>query len=442
MYGIVRKYIGVILDTVKELMDMRGYKHMACGVRCVLSPRPSNCSTSSPHKDEKDRPHSTSARGQQLSRDCAKTESELKVLETYVGIKRTEKRERARSSVYRQRVPLDLTPRPSTAPLGMGRRAPETPMCEIIWRRKDDYKETSQHCTEDLSLTPTLHLYLPSSYQPHEQGEDGGAVEDNSDSKEQDTMVDLKEHDITMESQKQDVTINKTQDERQTEFTDVTQYDITDTGLNDKQKPEETFENDTMREIRQQDDNNQQEMHCHIERFFNIVDDKQEYDITEKTEGIFRRTKSNRSSFSRLTSKTRYPATATALTFPSILTDRYPSPTVSLLPSFYGTSFGYRIRTMSENSKTRTRKPRDDNRLAQSTNDMRHSIEIKGNPCLLKTRAGLAVGPHPEIMSIERGSRTRKMKTTKTFLSGPKGPQETKTVCEQHSPENRWRGQD
>ncbi|XP_073767113.1 uncharacterized protein isoform X5 [Danio rerio] len=179
MYGIVRKYIGVILDTVKELMDMRGYKHMACGVRCVLSPRPSNCSTSSPHKDEKDRPHSTSARGQQLSRDCAKTESELKVLETYVGIKRTEKRERARSSVYRQRVPLDLTPRPSTAPLGMGRRAPETPMCEIIWRRKDDYKETSQHCTEDLSLTPTLHLYLPSSYQPHEQGEDGGAVEDN-----------------------------------------------------------------------------------------------------------------------------------------------------------------------------------------------------------------------------------------------------------------------
>lgn len=233
---------------------------------------------------------------------------------------------------------------------------------------------------------------------------------------EQDTAEDLREHDITMESQKQDVTINKTQDERQTDFTNATQYDITDSCLNDKQKPEETFENDMMQEKRQQDDNNRQEMHCDIQRSFNIIDDKQEYDITEKTEGMYRRTKSNRSSFSRLTSKTRYPSTATALTFPSILTDRYPSPTVSLLPSFYGTLLGYRIRTMSENSKTRSRKTRDDNRLAPPTNDMRHSIEIKGNPCLLKTRAGLAVGPRPEIMSSERGSRTRKMKTTKTFL--------------------------
>ncbi|KTF80664.1 hypothetical protein cypCar_00010868, partial [Cyprinus carpio] len=51
---------------------------IACGVRCVLSPRPSNCSTSPPHKDEKDRSHSISARGQKYSRDCVETEGELK----------------------------------------------------------------------------------------------------------------------------------------------------------------------------------------------------------------------------------------------------------------------------------------------------------------------------------------------------------------------------
>lgn len=50
-------------------------------------------------------------------------------------------------------------------------------MCKILWRRKDDQnvlQERPQHFPEDenLSLTPLLHLYLPSSYQPQEQRED------------------------------------------------------------------------------------------------------------------------------------------------------------------------------------------------------------------------------------------------------------------------------
>jgi len=73
---------------------------------------------------------------------------------------------------------------------------------------------------------------------------------------------------------------------------------------------------------------------------------------------------------------------------------------------------------------------------------MRHTIEIKGNPCLLKTRTGAPGSPHPKIMSTDRGSQPNKMKTTKTFLWGPEGPQETKTVCELESIVNRWRSLD
>ncbi|XDV48699.1 hypothetical protein PO909_018082 [Leuciscus waleckii] len=430
---------------------------IACGVRCVLSPRPSNCSTSSPHKDEKDRPHSTSARRQKCSRDWFEKEGELRVWESYTAIKRTEDRERARSGVHRQRVPLDSTHRPSTVPLEnqMGRRAlstPETPMCKIVWRKKDDQnvlQDTHGHFTEG-NLAPSLHLYLPSSYHPQDQGEDTAAGQDNSSvevHENQDVTEELGERDITMESQKQDATINKTEDEGQNDFTDVIRYDITENCRNDTQNdpPEETFESDMMEERRQQDANRQQETtESHIGRSFNIIEDKPEHVVTEKTEGIYRRTISISSSYKAYDAKTRSPATATPLTFPSTQTNRNPFPSVSVLPSFYRTSFGYRFSSTSEpcRSKTRTRKACDDSRFARPMNDMRHTIEIKGNPCLLKTRAGAPVSPHPKIMSTDRGSQPRKMKTTKTFLWGPEGPQETKTVCELESHVNRWRSLD
>ncbi|KAI2661454.1 Tryptophan 2,3-dioxygenase [Labeo rohita] len=430
---------------------------IACGVQCVLSPRPSNCSTSSPHKDEKDRPHSTSARGQKSSRENrVETEGELKVWDAYTVIKRTEERQRARSSIHRQRVPPDSSQRPSTVPLEnqTGRRAlstPETPICKILWRRKDDQnvlQDRPQDFTEDesLNLTPSLHLYLPSSYQLQEQKEDTAPSQENSSEvhEKQDVTEEL-----TMESQKQDITLSKTEGEEQNDFTDGIRCDITDTWQNDIQK--DTPENDMTEERPPQDvtdDDRQQETmenQCNIDRSFNIVDDKQEYDIIEKPEVIYRRNRSSyKASDAKLTVKTRYPATATALTFPSTPTHRNPSPTLSLLPSFYGTSFGYRVRTTSEpcRSKTRIRKACNDNRTTQPMTDMRHTIEIKGNPCIIQTRAGVPVSPHPKIMSTERGSQPHKIKTTKTFLWGPEGPQETKTVCELHSQVNRWRSLD
>ncbi|TRY55486.1 hypothetical protein DNTS_027874, partial [Danionella cerebrum] len=172
---------------------------MACGVQCVLSPRPSNCCPSSPHK-EKDRPRSSPARAQS---SCTDPGAELKLCSTCTVIKRSEQRERARSSVYSQRVQPDSSTRPSTVPLetGRGRQGtPETPMCTIIWKRKDDtnvFQDTPQHLTEDkrVILTPSLHLYLPSLYQPQHQGEDAALEESMS-------QVQEKQDNITIESQK------------------------------------------------------------------------------------------------------------------------------------------------------------------------------------------------------------------------------------------------
>lgn len=55
----------------------------------------------------------------------------------------------------------------------------ETPMCKIVWRKKDPHvlQDTHGHFTEG-NLTPSLHLYLP-SYHPQDQGEDTAAGQDN-----------------------------------------------------------------------------------------------------------------------------------------------------------------------------------------------------------------------------------------------------------------------
>lgn len=60
----------------------------------------------------------------------------------------------------------------------------ETPICKILWRRKDDQnvlQDRPQDFTEDesLNLTPSLHLYLPSSYQLQEQKEDTAPSQEN-----------------------------------------------------------------------------------------------------------------------------------------------------------------------------------------------------------------------------------------------------------------------
>nr|XP_055024618.1 uncharacterized protein LOC129414586 [Misgurnus anguillicaudatus]XP_055024619.1 uncharacterized protein LOC129414586 [Misgurnus anguillicaudatus] len=446
---------------------------IACGVQCVLSPRPTNCSTSSPNKDEKERPRSSPARGERVER-------EMEGWSAYSGIKRTDKRERARSSIHRERAPVDLTHRPFTVPLEkqMRRRAlstPDIPTCKILWRRKDDQsflQDDPQHSAEDksLDLTPSLHLYLPSSYQPEERlGEQNNGL-DVHDKQAVTLTVEVREHNIATDIQNQDITVNSINEERQNDFTDGLQYDVTDArrpnnpqpGMTDTQHetPEENFENDIIdgKSERITDDNIQHEITDNSIAQINqcdIIDVGESYteDGQPKTNNTYKRTRSNihnrttylrvnNTSNGKLIDKTRYPAPATALTFPySTMMDRNPSSTVSVLPSFYGISFGIKTFNTSEprSSKTRSRKVYNDIRFMRPMHDVRHIIETKGNSCSLQTKAGGVISPRPKIMSTERRTPPHKIKTTKTFLWGPDGPQETKTVCELQSHLNRWR---
>ncbi|XP_065104025.1 uncharacterized protein [Paramisgurnus dabryanus] len=453
---------------------------IACGVRCVLSPRPTNCSTSSsPNKDEKERPRSSPARGERVER-------EMEGWSAYSGIKRTDKRERARSSIQRERAPVDLTHRPSTVPLEkqMRRRAisiPDIPTCKILWRRKDDQsflQDDPQHSAEDksLDLTPSLHLYLPSSYHPEPLlGEQNNGL-DVHDRQAVTLTGEVKEHNIATDRpiQNQDITVNSINEEWQNDFTDGLQYDVTDTrrhnnpvgnpqpGMTDTQheSPKENFENDIIEGKSEgiTDDNRKHEVADNSIAQVNqcdITDVGESYteDGQQKSSNTYKRTRSNihnrtaylrvNTSNSKLTDKTRYPAPATALTFSYSLMDRNPCPTVSVLPSFYGISFGFGIKTFNtsepRSSKTRTRKVYNDIRFMRPMDDVQNIIETKGNSFSLQTKAGGVISPRPKIMSTERRTPPHKIKTTKTFLWGPDGPQETKTVCELQSHLNRWR---
>ncbi|XP_056585895.1 uncharacterized protein LOC130407193 [Triplophysa dalaica] len=393
----------------------------------------------------------------------------------YSGIKSTEERQRARSSIKRERVTVDLTQRPSTVPLEnqTGRRAhstPEIPTCKILWRRKDDQsflQDGPQHSDQRPDLTPFLHLYLP-SYQPEKKREESMEKQENSSEmhNKQAVTEEGREHDVITQSQNEDITDNKINEERQHYFTDGIQYDITDTSWHDisvGKTQEKNFENDITEGKKPQsitdnevtEDRITQQIQCDITdvgESNNVPEDREQNDKQEK-KNVHSRTRPtlhtrrvNKTSDGKLMGNTRYPAPSTALTFPYSLMDRNPSPTVSVLPSFYGTPFGYRIRKFntpeSGSSKTRTRKVYNDIRFIKPTNDMRHAIETKGNRCLLQTKAEVVISPRPKIMSTERGVPPHKIKTIKTFLWGPEGPQETKTVCELQSPVNRWRSSD
>ncbi|KAI4884243.1 hypothetical protein NFI96_001387 [Prochilodus magdalenae] len=113
--------------------------------------------------------------------------------------------------------------------------------------------------------------------------------------------------------------------------------------------------------------------------------------------------------------------------FPSPFTHTHSSPLPHMLPSFYGTSFGYRLRTLQPlRAKTWTTRVSSDKGAVKSTKELLpRGKGAKGN--ISEMAAGGITGPRPKIMSSEWGAPACKMKTTKTFVWGPRGPQETKT---------------
>ncbi|XP_072538733.1 uncharacterized protein [Salminus brasiliensis] len=125
---------------------------------------------------------------------------------------------------------------------------------------------------------------------------------------------------------------------------------------------------------------------------------------------------------------------APVISFPSPFTHTYSSPLPHTLPSFYGTPFGYSLRTLHtpqpHRAKTRTTSVSLDKRVIKNVKELPQSRETKGSRHVSKMEARRTTGPHPKIMSSEWGAPPCKTKTTKTFVWGPWGPQETKIVCE------------
>ncbi|KAG9270525.1 hypothetical protein AMEX_G15481 [Astyanax mexicanus] len=135
---------------------------------------------------------------------------------------------------------------------------------------------------------------------------------------------------------------------------------------------------------------------------------------------------------------------APVISFPCLYTHTYSSPLPHTLPSFYGTHFGYRLRTLHtpqpHRAKTWTTSISSDKRLIKTVKELPQSKETKGNHHVSTMETRGTTGPHPKIMSSEWGAPPCKTKTTKTFVWGPWGPQETKSVCELHTQANRCDG--
>lgn len=116
----------------------------------------------------------------------------------------------------------------------------------------------------------------------------------------------------------------------------------------------------------------------------------------------------------------------------------FPARTHSELPPFYGSSFGHCVRTpcMPERRRAKTGgiKPASERPMSLGRTGSRH---------ILKTEPRGMTGPRPKLTSPDWwGSLPRKTKTTKTFVWGPWGPQETKSVCELHTRTSKWKGLD
>lgn len=167
-----------------------------------------------------------------------------------------------------------------------------------------------------------------------------------------------------------------------------------------------------------------------------VLEERQEASATKLKSGAARVKNSETKSTRRLT------LPAPALSFPGTLARTHSLPSPRVVPSFYSSSFGRHIRTPPI-PKTRPTGVGFDKRAIKPATERPPNLDRKGSWHVLKMEPRGIIGPRPKIMSSEWwGSLPRKIKTTKTFVWGPRGPQETKSVCELHARTNRWRGLD
>ncbi|XP_034162732.2 uncharacterized protein LOC117597849 [Pangasianodon hypophthalmus] len=442
---------------------------MACGKRCVLSLRPERCG----NKAENEK-----------SKEAEENEREESTANRIVDEHRRagEEKKRAQSGVVRTRVMVTSDARPSTAPAHTlaGRSdvnplSPGTPGYRMVWRTSENGHHDTLDCTS--TGTPVLHLYLP-NYHTDTRKEMDEVLDVEADRQDADT--DRKNREIQIQEQLdvwndgnrncdvtggnrppddvEDVITVETRSEQnhkmeeddkdgerqrgsrneRIEKEENEQHGVRENSCDISQEPSE--ERSSVEEegrSGKSDDTPQPTAAAHQ----HVLEERQKTAATKLKSGAAH----VRNSETKMTRRLTLPAPALSFPGPPARTHSSPSPCV--LPSFYGSSFGHRIRAPHtperHGAKTRPTEIDFDKRAIKPATERPPSLEWRGSRHVSKMDSSGITGPRPKITSSEWwGSLSRKTKTTKTFVWGPRGPQETKSVCELHTRTNRWRGLD
>ncbi|XP_027035221.2 uncharacterized protein LOC113663934 isoform X2 [Tachysurus fulvidraco] len=318
-----------------------------------------------------------------------------------------------------------------------GRSLMETPGYSVVWRHRDpaDCPSTGN---------PVLHLYLPDyRIDPRKETDEASDAETDqktgeirSQPQEKEGAADVLEDVMTTETgSEQKCNVEENDERRRSGQNELDEIEMNKRGGVREESPDditqEPGEKRSTEHSGKSDDRNQCAADVFKER--------------PKAPDVKLKSKDRNSGQDR----TRRPTLpASALFIPGTLGRTRSSPSSCMLPPFYGSSFGHSIRTphTPERHRAKTHLAGSfsfDKRAIKSVTQKPPSWDSTGNRLVFKTEPRGITGPRPKILSCERwGPLPRKTKTTKTFVWGPRGPQESKSVCELHARTNRWRGED
>ncbi|KAF5891285.1 uncharacterized protein DAT39_019010 [Clarias magur] len=425
---------------------------MACGKRCMLSLRPERCggkdeNEESEEAEEREREGSTSNGVEDEPRTAGQG------------------KKRAQSGIVRSRVTVTPDTRPSTAPAhtraGWSDLNPLTPdQSRMLWTTSEN-----GHTLDSTSNgNPVLHLYLPSYHAaPRKEadealdvgadGQDGRIAEIQTQEHLEVLNDENRNHDVAGGSRPPDVVEviaaikaesgqmgKMEEDDKDSERSqrgsqnDDDQHGVRENSYDIVQEPSE--ERSTVEEeaCSGKPDGSSQPMGAGHEYVLAAIQK-----TTKLKSGAAHVRKSETNSTRRLT------LPAPVLLFPGKLARTHSSPAPSVPPSFYSSSLGHHIRTAHtperHRAKTRPTGVGFDKRAANPETRRPPSLDRTGSWHVLKKEPRGITGRRTKIMSSEWwGALPCKTKTTKTFEWGPRGPRETKSVCELHVRTSRWRG--
>ncbi|KAI5622150.1 actin related protein 2/3 complex, subunit 5-like, a [Silurus asotus] len=449
---------------------------VACGKRCVLSLRRERSGNKDQNKKTKE---SEVKKGANVAERIVDGHGET-----------SEEKKRAQSGVLRMRARETPDPRPSTAPANPWARwsdvnslTPGSPGCRMFWKTPD---------TSDGTLTgnPVLHLYLPNSLPPDTRlslGHPAG-VEIMSESTRwtcrrygfgfyfggipieagvSGFLCSEPETRVTKEAERQDAeTQNGTRGPtceiggitRGTGRCDASKdINTTETGSEQKHETEEA-DKDVEKQRGSRNEFNKKDENLK-ENGYNVDQDpSDEHGAVEesgKSGDALRLTAAahldvseerhkapNMKIKSHIRNKETNRKKILTLPAPASLVPGTHSSHLPSILSFYGSSIAHRVRTPRPPERRRAKAQHDpvDKRAVKPATETPPSLDRRGNQNILKTEPRGTTAPRPKITISEwccGPLLSRKTKTTKTFVWGPRGPQETKSVCELHTRSNR-----